>query len=133
MLKQIVKPCPFCGKELEVSLDDGERRGRCATRQCKGSKLPMLRLDSPSDIAAWNMRDGCYPVPSVSLEVAHQIAHKLSESYNGNYFFYHEEMGQFLDLLAAAAVQQEVPHDDDSDHPVREDQPDTGAGAVAHR
>lgn len=31
-------------------------KARCATEDCMGGKLPVIALDVPSDVAAWNTR-----------------------------------------------------------------------------
>lgn len=51
-----LKPCPFCGNAPVVNSCKFNPYARCETDGCKGSKLPMLNMDDPSDIAAWNMR-----------------------------------------------------------------------------
>jgi hypothetical protein len=51
-----LKPCPFCGKDLEVHNLRFNPYARCATEGCKGSQLPLLNIDIPSDIEAWNTR-----------------------------------------------------------------------------
>lgn len=112
MKKVKIKPCPFCGKELEIIDEHNELRARCATRQCKGGKMPMLHMDSPADVAAWNMRGGGFDAPTISREVAHKIASEMTEAVGGNYFFYHAELDQFLDRLSATEVHEEVLNDD---------------------
>ena len=56
-----LKPCPFCGQRLDVSIrGPGEHainpKARCTTEDCWGSKLPTLPLDVPEFVAAWNTR-----------------------------------------------------------------------------
>lgn len=56
-----LKPCPFCGQRLDVSIRGaGEHaanpKARCTTGDCWGSKLPTLPLDVPEFVAAWNTR-----------------------------------------------------------------------------
>lgn len=49
-------PCPFCGNALDVRRRKSNPYARCATEGCKGKQLPLLNLDLPDDIAAWNRR-----------------------------------------------------------------------------
>lgn len=51
-----LKPCPLCGHALEVKARKNNPYARCATEGCKGKQLPLLNLDVPEDIAAWNCR-----------------------------------------------------------------------------
>lgn len=56
-----LKKCPFCGvKPTPKIRGAGEvannPSARCATEGCMGAKLPVLCLDVPGDVAAWNMR-----------------------------------------------------------------------------
>ena len=51
----VLEPCPFCAKHLAV------RKGvnpyaRCATEDCFGQKMPVVSLDVPEDVSAWNAR-----------------------------------------------------------------------------
>ena len=49
-------PCPFCGCALEANWNRVNPKARCRTVDCMGSKLPVLNLDQPEAIAAWNRR-----------------------------------------------------------------------------
>ena len=49
-------PCPFCGCELESLWNLPNPRARCKTPECQGSRMPVLSLDLPEDIARWNTR-----------------------------------------------------------------------------
>lgn len=56
-----LKGCPFCGKPLSVSLrGQGEHvpnpKARCKTENCFGTRLPVLSLDVPEDVHAWQQR-----------------------------------------------------------------------------
>lgn len=51
-----LKPCPFCGANPEARRGQMNPKARCRTEGCKGSQLPVTRLDDPEDIAAWNTR-----------------------------------------------------------------------------
>jgi hypothetical protein len=56
-----LKPCPFCGCELESKWNRPNPSAKCATTDCMGSKLPSLCLDVPDHIRAWNTRaDAAY-------------------------------------------------------------------------
>lgn len=53
--------CPFCGAKPTASIRGaGDRamnpKAKCATEDCMGSKLPVICLDVPSQVAAWNTR-----------------------------------------------------------------------------
>lgn len=51
-------PCPFCGHDLEARWGGANPRARCETSDCMGARLPVVNLDVPGDIAAWNTRGG---------------------------------------------------------------------------
>lgn len=51
-----LKPCPFCGCELDSKWNRANPSAKCATPECMGSKLPSLCLDVPEHIEAWNTR-----------------------------------------------------------------------------
>lgn len=58
---QSLKPCPFCGQCLDMSIRGAgvhaaNPKARCLTEECWGSKLPALPLDVPEFVAAWNTR-----------------------------------------------------------------------------
>lgn len=49
-------PCPFCGNDLESKWDRMNPSARCVTPDCLGGKLPVLNLDVPASVDAWNTR-----------------------------------------------------------------------------
>jgi len=49
-------PCPFCGEVLKAQWDRPNPKARCHTAGCKAGQLPVLNLDQPNDVAAWNRR-----------------------------------------------------------------------------
>jgi len=49
-------PCPFCGSELSARRSRSNPRAKCATEGCMGARLPVVNLDVPSDVEAWNKR-----------------------------------------------------------------------------
>lgn len=51
-----LKPCPFCGNPLNVRWRKMNPKAHCATPGCWGGKLPVLQLDIPEFVAAWNTR-----------------------------------------------------------------------------
>lgn len=51
-----LRPCPFCGKALYVKARRSNPYARCNTEGCKATQLPLLNLDQPDDVAAWNQR-----------------------------------------------------------------------------
>lgn len=56
MTKTVLKSCPFCGKPLFEKHRKANPYALCKTEGCKGAQLPMLNLDQPDDIDAWNQR-----------------------------------------------------------------------------
>lgn len=56
-----LKPCPFCGVNPVASmrgtgLTAPNPKAKCGTEDCMGGKLPVICLDVPSQVAAWNTR-----------------------------------------------------------------------------
>lgn len=54
-------PCPFCGVSPTASIrGSGEvatnPKAACKTEGCMGSKLPVICLDVPEQVNAWNTR-----------------------------------------------------------------------------
>jgi hypothetical protein len=72
-----LKPCPFCGCELESKWNRSNPSARCATTDCMGGKLPSLCLDVPEHIDAWNTRFS--PTSQEVGEVYRVVDHKASK------------------------------------------------------
>lgn len=58
---QSLKGCPFCGEKLTATLrGTGDvapnPKASCKTVGCYGARLPVLCLDIPEDVAAFNLR-----------------------------------------------------------------------------
>jgi len=49
-------PCPFCGNTLAIRWRKINPKASCQTPGCWGGKLPILQLDIPDFVAAWNTR-----------------------------------------------------------------------------
>ncbi len=56
-------PCPFCGSPLHFNAERFRVKGvvpnpsaRCHTEGCFGTSLPVVSLDVPEQVAAWNRR-----------------------------------------------------------------------------
>lgn len=49
-------PCPFCGCQLARNDRKHNPYARCPTEGCKGAQLPLLNLDQPDDVKAWQAR-----------------------------------------------------------------------------
>jgi hypothetical protein len=49
-------PCPFCGHHLQVTWRRANPKAKCATVDCWGGKSPVVMLDIPEQVAAWNQR-----------------------------------------------------------------------------
>jgi hypothetical protein len=54
--KPDLKPCPFCGADLDVKWNRNNPSARRVTDDCMGAKLPVICLDVPGSIDAWNAR-----------------------------------------------------------------------------
>lgn len=76
-MSDVLKPCPFCGKSLFEKRRKNNPYACCQTEGCKGSKLPLLNLDMPEDIAAWNTRPllSTAPLPSAVLVTENSWTH----------------------------------------------------------
>ena len=80
-----LEPCPFCGSHLLQKVGRCNPSARCTTDGCKGKQLPVLNLDMPSDIDAWNTRaelapEGCTPADARMLRWAnHGLAAELHQ------------------------------------------------------
>ncbi|HDR9065529.1 TPA: Lar family restriction alleviation protein [Burkholderia contaminans] len=108
-----LEPCPFCGNELHVKANRANPSARCVTDGCKGKQLPVLNLDQPEDIAAWNRRA---PVetsradaltdPQILSKAAHR-AYSPKIADVTHYDFSESELIEFArDVLAASPVEQ---------------------------
>lgn len=56
-----LKACPFCGEKLTASVRGAgdhapNPKASCKTQGCYGTRLPVLCLDIPEDVAAFNRR-----------------------------------------------------------------------------
>lgn len=56
-----LKGCPFCGKQLTLHIRGAGDKAfnpyaSCKTAGCYGNKLPVLCLDVPEDVHAWQQR-----------------------------------------------------------------------------
>lgn len=51
-----VLPCPWCGKPLYARPYRFNPHAECRTEGCFGRKMPVVSLDVPSDVAAYNTR-----------------------------------------------------------------------------
>ncbi len=49
-------PCPFCASPLSIGRNRVNPHARCVTDGCFGNKMPVVNLDVPSDVVAWNTR-----------------------------------------------------------------------------
>ena len=53
--------CPFCGVRPTASIRGANDmamnpKAKCETDGCMGGKLPVICLDDPDNVAAWNKR-----------------------------------------------------------------------------
>jgi hypothetical protein len=97
-MSEELKPCPFCGNELEKTQHKLNPTARCVTPDCRGGKMPAVTLDSPQDVNAWNTRkvpEGFALVPAVPTE-------KMIEAAEDAYMPF-GEMGLALEVAVAAA------------------------------
>lgn len=68
-------PCPFCGKMLRVRVSKNPY-GVCDTEDCYGGKMPIVNLNVPEDVAAWNRR----PAPDLPRHAGEdELAGRLLE------------------------------------------------------
>jgi hypothetical protein len=49
-------PCPFCGQQPYERWSKCNPWAKCKTEGCIGSRMAVINLDVPEDIAAWNTR-----------------------------------------------------------------------------
>lgn len=76
-IDQELLPCPFCGQELKRKERKHNPYARCVTEGCKGAQLPLLNLDQPDDIAAWQARAAVQPAGVAVPEGSHFKAQVL--------------------------------------------------------
>lgn len=81
-----LKPCPFCGAVLDAQWDRPNPKARCCTEGCKGRQLPVLNLDAPEDIAAWNTRavdaSAARPIGEILLDAKGHPYARLRTGYD---------------------------------------------------
>ena len=53
-----LEPCPFCGLRLHGVWRKRNPKAKCETEGCWGAKLPVMGLDVPEQVDAWNTRWG---------------------------------------------------------------------------
>jgi hypothetical protein len=51
-----LRPCPHCGKELTRGSRKINPYAKCETEGCWGQKGPVVPLDVPNYVVAWNRR-----------------------------------------------------------------------------
>ena len=74
-MSEELKPCPFCGNELEKTQYKLNPTARCVTPDCRGGKMPAVTLDSPQDLEAWNTRHISEGFALVPVEPTQQQKH----------------------------------------------------------
>jgi hypothetical protein len=76
-------PCPFCGNQLRRSPAKINPSARCVTEGCYGAKMPVVNLDVPADVAAWNRRAGYSAALAAPLtDYEHtEVARVIAEVY----------------------------------------------------
>ena len=83
-----LKPCPFCGNPLTLKVGRANPSGRCETEGCTAASLPVLNLDDPQRIAAWNRRaaleaeqqpEHCVDVHALLREAVEQKAERAKQ------------------------------------------------------
>lgn len=65
--------CPFCGARPVASIRGAgdaavNPKARCATEGCMAARLPVISLDVPDDVDAWNTRACCLQVLPLQAE-----------------------------------------------------------------
>ena len=60
-IHQSLNGCPFCGHPLTANVRGSgdvapNPKASCKTEGCYGARLPVLCLDTPEDVAAFNRR-----------------------------------------------------------------------------
>lgn len=65
-------PCPFCGEPPYRKDSKNNPWAACHTKDCQGSRMPVINLDEPHSIERWNTR--AQPAAQVTEEVLTGIA-----------------------------------------------------------
>lgn len=68
-----LEPCPWCGKPLYSRAVRVNPLAVCVTEGCYGRKMPVVSLDVPSDVAAYNTRAPAPPTEAMVERVARAI------------------------------------------------------------
>lgn len=61
-------PCPFCGRDLTRGSRRINPHARCTTADCYGAKMPVVNLDVPDSVSAWNTRAAPF-MPALPAQV----------------------------------------------------------------
>lgn len=69
-------PCPWCRQPLYVRTARANPYGQCRTPDCFGSRMPVVNLDDPQSVAAWNRR----PAPPQPVQDVMERATAVFES-----------------------------------------------------
>ena len=51
-----LKPCPFCGLPIYRTRNKINPFAVCKTEDCFGARMPVVNVDQPDNVAAWNRR-----------------------------------------------------------------------------
>lgn len=65
--EKALRSCPFCGCDLYRKKGKHNPAAYCITENCYGSKMPVVNLDVPEDVAAWNRRASLPEAPAVPI------------------------------------------------------------------
>lgn len=55
-LADTLAPCPFCGLPIYQTRNKINPFAVCKTEDCFGAKMPVVNVDQPDSVAAWNRR-----------------------------------------------------------------------------
>lgn len=117
-----LKPCPFCGCEMESKWDRKNPSARCPTTDCLGGKLPILALDVSEQVDAWNtrhapasqIRSGREESVAIIRKALEQGAMLAVHHRYANPAAYQEQLDKLALQLAATLPEQPAPsHPDD--------------------
>ena len=78
---EFLKPCPWCAKPLYRTRNKINPFAVCKTADCYGSKMPVVNLDDPENVSAWNRR----PVASPGVVDAPQWFYPCIDCINPNH------------------------------------------------